>query len=142
MDEPAWGENHVKALLDSTLPPGEEIEKNTFDDRTPFIEILTLSITLKEDGKLLFDELRKKWPNEVQTSMMEAAIKANKTITFGSGFNYNSNKSPEENWEALKTHNSKLGIATGEMPKIEEASNEEKKERVKLADSIIQSLRR
>ena len=76
-DCPAWGEEAVKHLIESeTVPPGEE--KQGFDDRMLFIDTLALSIALKSDGKLLFEELQKKWPNEVHSSLMEAALIASK----------------------------------------------------------------
>jgi hypothetical protein len=47
------------------------------DDRLLFVETLSVSIALKKDGKLLFDRLREKWPDEVQSSLIEAALLAN-----------------------------------------------------------------
>jgi len=69
-DCPIWGEEDVKHLIEGTVPPGEE--HRGFDDRTLFIETLALAIALKEDGKLLLEALRKKWPSGVESSMQEA----------------------------------------------------------------------
>jgi len=70
-DYPAWGEHHSAELVSMTVPPGEE--KHGFDDRYLFIDTLALSIALEEDGKLLLEALRKKWPEAVESSMEEAA---------------------------------------------------------------------
>jgi len=68
---PAWGKHHSAELVRMTVPPGEE--RRGFDDRMLFIDTLVLAIALKEDGKLLLEELRKKWPEAVEQSMTEAA---------------------------------------------------------------------
>jgi hypothetical protein len=73
-----WGKQDVADLISKTIPPGEE--KQGFDDRMLFIETLSMSIALKKDGKLLFDGLREKWPDEVQSSLMEASLLANEQI--------------------------------------------------------------
>jgi len=67
---PAWGEHHSAEFVRMTVPPGEE--RHGFDDRYLFIDILALSIALKEDGKILLETLRKKWPEAVESSMEEA----------------------------------------------------------------------
>ena len=72
-----WGEEEVKNLIEGTVPPGEEHQG--FDDRMLFIEALTLAIAFKEDGKLLLEALRKKWPSEVESSMQEAEEMASQT---------------------------------------------------------------
>ena len=74
MAHKAWGKHHVKELIRLTAPPGEVLNKNghTLDDRMLFIDVLSLAIGLKDEGKLLLKELRKKWPAEVESSMAEA----------------------------------------------------------------------
>jgi hypothetical protein len=72
MNELAWGEAHVKDLISTTLPPGESVPKNCFFDGFLFMDTLALAIALKEDGKLLLSELRKKWPVAVESHMQEA----------------------------------------------------------------------
>jgi hypothetical protein len=76
MDEPAWGEAHVKDHISMTLPPGESIPENSFFDGMLFIDTLTLAIALKDDGEMLLSELRKKWPSEVDAYMAEAEAQA------------------------------------------------------------------
>jgi hypothetical protein len=76
-DCPIWGEEEVQNLIEGTVPPGEEYRG--FDDRMLFIETLTLAIAFKEDGKLLLEALRKKWPSEVESSMQEAEEMASQT---------------------------------------------------------------
>ena len=39
-----------------------------------------------------------------------------KKILFGPDYKYDSNKSPEENWEAMRKYNAKKGHDIGEMP--------------------------
>ena len=125
MAHKAWGKHHVKELLRLTAPPGEILNKNghTLDDRELFIDTLTLAITLKDKGKLLLSELRKKWPAEVESPMAEAEkiaaqlnMAKSEKILFGPGYQHDSNKSPEENWEAMREYYAKKGHDIGEMP--------------------------
>jgi len=76
-DCPIWGEEDIKHLIEETVPPGEE--RQGFDDRMLFIETLAFAIAFKEDGKLLLEALRKKWPSEVESSMQEAEEMASQT---------------------------------------------------------------
>jgi hypothetical protein len=57
MGYPMWEKDDVVYLLSMTVPPNEE--KNGFDDRILFIDTLILAIVLKDEGKLLLEELRK-----------------------------------------------------------------------------------
>jgi|TergutMp193P3_1026864.scaffolds.fasta_scaffold35192_2 hypothetical protein len=79
MAHKAWGQYDVNEIIRATAPPGEELNKNghTLDDRMLFIDTLTMAIALKDKGKLLLKELRKKWPSEVESAMPEATILAN-----------------------------------------------------------------
>ena len=81
-DCPAWGKEAVAHYIDMTAPPGEELNKNghTLDDRMLFIDTLTIAIALKDEGKLLLEELRKKWPFEVESSMAEAETLASQQV--------------------------------------------------------------
>ena len=79
MDYPAWGKQHVKELISTTIPPGEYFVENAFDDRMLFIDTLALAIGLKHDGELLLSELRKKWSAEVDAFMPEAEALALKS---------------------------------------------------------------
>jgi hypothetical protein len=79
-NDPAWGESHVKDLISMTLPPGEGVPANSFFDGMLFMDTLALAIALKEDGKLLLSELRKKWPSGVDASMAEAEAMAKQDI--------------------------------------------------------------
>ena len=65
-----WRKTDVANLIKMTIPPGEK--EQGFDDGMLFIDSLSLAIALKEKGKLLLEELRKKWPAEVESSMAEA----------------------------------------------------------------------
>ena len=40
----------------------------------------------------------------------------NKRVLFGPGYEYDGNKTQEENWEAMKAYYAKYGIEIGEMP--------------------------
>jgi hypothetical protein len=80
MDHPAWGEYHVKETIDATVPPGEELQG--FDDRILFIDALALAIALEDNGKLLLEALRKKWPEAVESSMEEAQKLAQEAASF------------------------------------------------------------
>ena len=78
---PAWGEEAVEHIVGKeTVPPGGE--RHRYDNRLLFIETLALAIGLREDGKLLLEELRKKWPKEVEESMEEAIKRAEETDKF------------------------------------------------------------
>jgi len=39
-----------------------------------------------------------------------------KRVLFGPGYEYDYNKTQEENWDAMKTYYAKYGIEIGEMP--------------------------
>ena len=39
-----------------------------------------------------------------------------KRVLFGTGYEYDINKTREENWKAMKAYYAKLGIDVGEMP--------------------------
>ena len=73
MDHPAWGEYHVKVIIAGTLPPGETVPANSFFDGSLFMDSLVLAIGLKEDGKLLLQALKEKWPEAVESPMQEAS---------------------------------------------------------------------
>jgi hypothetical protein len=80
LDFQIWGEKDAAYLVGMTVPPGEE--KQGFDDRILFIDTLALAIALEEDGKLLLEALRKKWPEAVENSMEEAKKLAQEAVSF------------------------------------------------------------
>jgi hypothetical protein len=76
----AWGETHIKDFIKSVLPPFEKPKENHLNDGYLFIDALALALALKDDGKVLMRELKKKWPTEVEASMQEATELAVKML--------------------------------------------------------------
>lgn len=74
---PSWRSHDVKNFIAMTLPPGADVP--TFFDGLLFIDALGLAIALREEGKLLLEALKEKWPEAVENQIHEATKLAEKS---------------------------------------------------------------
>ena len=64
------GKENTDDIIAGVIPPSEK--NQGYDDRTPFISALAIAIALKDEGVLLLEALRNKWPDAVEKSMNTA----------------------------------------------------------------------